>query len=248
MSSEKSDAIVIRQADFSESSRVLTLFTRDFGKVSCLAKGVKRLKSAFEGSLDLLSECSVVFIHKQTGGLSLLTEAQLRQRFKPSPKSLIHLYGGFYLAELLNSLTEENDPHPELFDAAVETLAVLSSEASPVAAIFHFELMALREIGQLPDFETCTICQSSIILGDQSRFWVSQSGLICSRCGVSEYEHIQIQSGAIAVIRKMIDGEGHTMNRLVISDHQKRDIRKLLNSVIAAILGKRPKTLKLLGF
>ena len=59
MSSEKSDAIVIRQADFSESSRVLTLFTRDFGKISCLAKGVKRLKTAFEGSLDLLSECSV---------------------------------------------------------------------------------------------------------------------------------------------------------------------------------------------
>ncbi len=247
MSSEKSDAIVIRQVDFSESSSVLTLFTRDFGKISSLAKGAKRLKSAFEGSLDLLSECQVVFIHKSSG-LDLLTEAQLISRFKPSPKSLTHLYGGFYIAELLNSLTEENDPHPELYDAAVEALAVLSSELPPYCAIFRFELLTLREIGQLPDFETCTICQSQIFLGDRSRFWVSESGLICSQCGHPEYERTEIQSGAIAVIRKLIEGDAATLDRLSISQEQRRDIRKLLTSVISAILGKRPKTTKLLGF
>ncbi|WP_417849883.1 DNA repair protein RecO [Thalassoglobus sp.] len=248
MSTEKTDAIVIRQADFSESSRVLTLFTRDFGKISCLAKGAKRLKSAFEGSLDLLSECRVVFIHKATSGLDLLTEAQLIKRFKPSPKSLVHLYGGYYIAELLNSLTEEGDPHDELYEAATAALAVLGSEASPDIAIFRFELMTLREIGQLPDFETCTICQSPIILGDSSRFWVSESGLICSRCGNSEYQHTEVQSGAIAVIRKLIESDPAMLSRLTISDQQRREIRKLLNSVVSAILGRRPKTLKLLGY
>ncbi|MDB4743149.1 DNA repair protein RecO [Planctomicrobium sp.] len=248
MSSEKSDAIVIRQADFSESSRVLTLFTRDFGKISCLAKGVKRLKTAFEGSLDLLSECRVVFIHKQSSGLDLLTEAQLIKRFKPSPKSLTHLYGGFYIAELLNALTEESDPHPELYQAAADALFILSSESPPDTAIFRFELIALREIGQLPDFETCTICQSEIILGDHSRFWVSESGLICSRCGHSEYQQTEIQSGAIAVIRKLLDGNVDTLNRLTLSDQQRRDIRKLLTSAISSILGRRPKTTKLLGW
>lgn len=248
MSSEKSDAIVIRQADFSESSRVLTLFTRDYGKISCLAKGVKRLKTAFEGSLDLLSECRVLFIHKQSSGLDILTEAQLIARFKPSPKSLTHLYGGFYIAELLNALTEENDPHPTLYQAAVDALAVLSSQSNPDKAIFRFELIALREIGQLPDFETCTICQSEIILGDQSRFWVSESGLICSRCGVSEYQHTEIQSGAIAVIRRLIDGNAQTLDRLTLSEQQRRDIRRLLTSTITAILGRKPKTTKLLGW
>lgn len=247
MSTEKSDAIVIRQVDFSESSRVLTIFTRDFGKISCLAKGAKRLKNAFEGSLDLLSECRVVFIHKLSG-LDLLTEAQLKRRFQPSPHSLTHLYGGYYIAELLNSLTEEGDPHPQLYEAAGTALAVLSSNDPPELALFRFELIALREIGQLPDFETCTICQSAIFPTDQSRFWVSASGLICSRCGHSEYEQSQIQSGAIAIIRKLIDGDETMLNRLSISPAQRRDIRKLLTSVISAILGRRPKTTKLLGF
>src|SRR5262249_7140061 len=85
MSSEKSAAIVIRQVDFSESSRVVTMFTREFGKVAVLAKGAKRLKGPFEAALDLLAVCDVVFIRKSTSGLDILTEARLQTRFRPKP-------------------------------------------------------------------------------------------------------------------------------------------------------------------
>ncbi|MEW4487045.1 DNA repair protein RecO [Thalassoglobus sp. JC818] len=248
MSTEKSEAIVIRQADFSESSRVVTLFTREFGKISCLAKGAKRLRNAFEGSLDLLSECRIVFIRKQTGGLDLLTEAQLVQRFQPASKSLLHLYGGYYIAELLNSLTEEHDPHTELYTSAAHALESLSSPQSPVTAIFRFELTILYEIGQLPDFRTCTICHSTISLDDQSRFWVSESGLICSRCGHSDYQQSAIESGTIAVILKLIESDIAKLDRLVISDRQSKEIRRILNAIIASILGRRPKTAALLKF
>src|SRR5579871_3943104 len=119
MSTEKSAAIVIRLVDFSESSRVVTLFTREFGKVAALAKGAKRLKGPFEAALDLLAECKVVFIRKSSSGLDLLTEAQLQKRFRPRPGHLGSVYGGYYVAELLDSLCEEYDPHPLLFDEAV---------------------------------------------------------------------------------------------------------------------------------
>lgn len=122
MATEKTDALVIRLADFSESSRVVTLFTRDFGKVAALAKGAKRLKSAFEAALDLLSNCHVVFIRKSSSGLDLLTEAQLLKRFRPGRGDLTSLYCGYYVAELLAGLTEEYDPHPDLFDLAAQTL------------------------------------------------------------------------------------------------------------------------------
>ena len=248
MSTEKSDALVIRQADFSESSRVLTLFTREFGKISCLAKGAKRLKNAFEGAIDLLAECRVVFIHKQSSGLDLLTEAQLIRRFQPAGSSLIHLYGGYYIAELLNSLTEEADPHPELYSSAISALNFLSRPSLPYASIFRFELSLLDEIGQLPDFETCTICQSRISSDEQSRFWVSESGLICPRCGNSEYEESSIQPGSIAVIRKLISCNDQAVERILISDQQRREIRRLLTALLTSILGRRPKTVKLLGF
>ena len=247
MSTEKSDALVIRQADFSESSRVVTFFTRDFGKISCLAKGAKRQRNAFDGALDLLAECRVVFIHKQSTGLDLLTEAQLLNRFHPIPTSLPHLYAGYYVAELLAGLTEDRDPHPMLYDAATRTLSLLSHPISPHVALFQFELKLLQETGHLPDFDTCTICQSPISLGEPSRFWVSQTGLICSQCGHSEYEHTTIQSGAIAVIRKLLDGDDQAVGRLMISERQRKDIRRILTAVISSLLGRIPKTLKLLG-
>ena len=112
MSAEKTDALVIRLADFSESSKVVTLFTREFGKVAALAKGAKRLKSSFEAALDLLAECRVVFLRKSSSGLDILTEAQLLTRFRPAGRDLKALYSGYYVAELLDGLTEPYDPHP----------------------------------------------------------------------------------------------------------------------------------------
>ena len=85
---EKTEAIVIRQADFSESSRVVTFFTRRFGKMSAVAKGAKRLKGPFDAALDLLTHCRIVFIRKSSSSLDILTEAQVIQRFRPESKDL----------------------------------------------------------------------------------------------------------------------------------------------------------------
>ena len=122
MSTEKTNALVIRQADWSESSRVITWFTRDFGKLATIAKGAKRLKGPFEAALDLLAQCEVVILRKSSGGLDILTEAKLLKRFAPPGDSLVNLYGGYYVAELLDGLCEEEEPHPRLFDAAVATV------------------------------------------------------------------------------------------------------------------------------
>ena len=125
MSTEKTDAVVIRQADFSESSRVVTFFTRDWGKVSMVAKGGRRLKGPFEAALDLLTVSRIVFIRKLSNSLDILTEAQLVSRFRPNGRDLLSLYGGYYLAELLAGLIEEYDPHPVLLTKSLELSAIL---------------------------------------------------------------------------------------------------------------------------
>jgi DNA repair protein RecO (recombination protein O) len=103
--SEKSLALVIRTADWSETSRIATMWTRDFGKVRVLAKGGRRLKSNFEIALDLLTVCSMVFLRKSSGGLDLLTEAQVVERFPHLRSDLRALYAGYYIAELLSDWT-----------------------------------------------------------------------------------------------------------------------------------------------
>ena len=83
MSAEKAEGLILRVTDFSETSRIVVLFTREFGKISALAKGGRRLKGPFESALDLLATCQIVFLRKNTSGLDLLTEAKLVTRFRP---------------------------------------------------------------------------------------------------------------------------------------------------------------------
>src|SRR3954447_18350436 len=122
MAAEKALALVVRGTDWSETSRIATLFTREFGKVRALAKGGRRLKSNFDSAFDLLSVCRVVFLRKAHSGLDLLTEAQLAERFPVLRQDLSALYAGYYVAELLPDRTQDSAPPPPLFDAAVETL------------------------------------------------------------------------------------------------------------------------------
>ena len=92
MSAEKSLAIVLRTIEFSETSVVATLFTEKFGKISALAKGARRPKGPFESALDLLAVVRIVFLHKSSGALDLLTEAKLERRFRAAARDLSRLY------------------------------------------------------------------------------------------------------------------------------------------------------------
>src|SRR5215470_16919922 len=131
MAAERALAIVVRGTDWSETSRIATLFTREFGKIRALAKGGRRLKSNFDVAFDLLTLCHVVFLRKASGGLDLLTEARMEERFPAVRQNLGALYAGYYVAELLSDGTQDYDPHPELFDAAVETLRGLATLRGP---------------------------------------------------------------------------------------------------------------------
>src|SRR5438046_1376391 len=131
MATEKAQALVLRTTDWSESSRIATLWTREFGKVRVLAKGGRRIKSNFESALDLLTHCSIVFLRKSSGSLDLLTEAQVVRRFPRLRTDLTALYAAYYVAELLADWTEEYDPHPVLFDEAVATLEMLGAPQGP---------------------------------------------------------------------------------------------------------------------
>lgn len=248
MSTEKTDAIVIRLADFSESSRVVTLFTRDFGKISALAKGAKRLKSAFEAALDLLSNCHIVFIRKSSSGLDLLTEAQLLKRFRPGRGDLTSLYCGYYVAELLAGLTEEYDSHPDLFDLAAGTLDRFSSSEDPRLSLLHFELHLLREIGQLPEYDHCAVCNSPIRLGRPVRFWVSQGGLICSECGRPEFEHTNVQAGTVALLHRLVEDRQASLERITITPEQRRELRRVVTAAVSHLLERRPRMLRHISF
>lgn len=245
---EKTEALVIRLADWSESSKVVTLFSRDFGKIAAVAKGAKRLKSAFEAALDLLTNCNIVFIQKSGEGLDILTEAKLQKRFTGKLGVLESLYSGYYLAELLDSLTELNDPHPELYAEALLSLDRFAGAIPLELAVLRWELVILQEIGQLPVLDGCAECGRPIAPDVWFDFSVGQGGLICPTCH-PEADHARpLQPGTLAIINQVLNGQEAAWQRLAVSPVQLRELRRVMTPTICQVLGKRPKMFGYLKF
>ena len=248
MALEKADAIVIRLAEFSESSRVVTFFSREFGKFPALAKGAKRLKGPFDAAIDLLSRCRVVFIRKSSDSLDLLTEARLVSRFQPVRTNLNSLYGGYYVADLLSGMTEEYDVSPEIFDLATETLTKLTlDDTDTLSAVVQFEVGLLRYSGLLGSLSECVVCGEPVTASGRSAHWVTQEGgLLCSECRRPDFHGKSISAGSIAVLRKIASDDRHLLDRLRLTKQQIAECHQFAVSVIISVLGHQPATLRYL--
>jgi DNA repair protein RecO (recombination protein O) len=247
MSSEKAAAIVVRTVDFSESSLVVTLFTREHGKIGALAKGGRRLKGPFESALDLLALCRIVFLHKTSDALDLLTEAKLLRRFRPAGKNLLSLYAGYYLAELLDDLTEANDPHPKLFDLADETLAALSAGEPVARRTIRFELGMLHLLGQMPSVDDCAECGTHVPATGRIAFGLIDGGVLCPACRAGKTQIVSVNAGVLRTMSQLADPKSNAWQRLEIDPRTMGELRGVLNRYLIHLLGKKPRMHDYLG-
>lgn len=241
MPSEKASALVLRTVDFSETSLVVSLFTREFGKIGALAKGARRIKNPFESALDVLTLCRIVFLHKSSEALDLVTEAKLLRRFRPTGRNLAGLYAGYYVAELLGDLTDDNDPHPELFDLADETLAALAAGDVVHRQLARFELGALRFLGHMPALDQCAECGTKINLTGRITFGGIHGGTLCRECRQGKSNIVSVNAGVLRTMAQLADLEAQAWRRMEIDGRMLGELRGVLNHYIANLLGRKPR-------
>lgn len=253
LSLEKTESLVLRTVDWSETSRISTLWTKNFGKVRALAKGGRRLKSSFENALDLLTHCNIVLLRKTSGSLDLLTEAQVLNAFLGLRKDLNALHASYYLAELLSDWTEDYDPNPVIFEQALLALTTWSElgngkdyvnqderQGRIAAVLFRFEFILLLELGFRPELKMCTGC-SEAVKEFQYVFSPAGGGVKCRTCSLADRTSFKISSESLQVL---ISLEGVSMENLKIIPLQiRKELRKIFGRYITYLMGRRPKLL-----
>lgn len=246
MPAEQAIALVVRGTDWSETSRITTLFSREFGKVRGLAKGGRRLNSTFDVAFDLLNVVRIVFLRKASSGLDLLTEARIEERFPVLRQRLPALYAGYYIAELLADGTQDYDPHPALFDSAVAILRGLSDPAAdPKVLAAAFELAWLRELGYSPRLDACAGCGAPLPVGaERLTFSPAAGGLVCSACAPSVADRRGLSVGALAALRELSVGlDAGSMATPLLSTAIGGEVRQVLGQTVSFVLGRRPRLL-----
>jgi len=247
MPSEKATAIVLRVVEFSETSLVVTLFTREFGKLGALAKGGRRPKGPFESALDLLALCRIVFLRKSSDALDLLTEAKLLRRFRPAGRDLSSLYAAYYVAELLSELTDEYDPHPELFDLADETLAALAAGEAVPRRVARFELGALRLLGHMPLLEACVDCGKPLAASGRVAFGQIDGGVLCNRCRGGKKQVASISTAALRTMAQLAAPDPQAWQAVELEPRTLGELRGVLNHYLVNLLGRKPRMQPYLG-
>jgi DNA repair protein RecO (recombination protein O) len=157
-------AYVLHRYDWSESSLILDLFTRDLGRVAVAAKGAKRPYSQLRPVLLPFQRLNVSF--GKTAADEAAEVQTLRQAEWSGGQPMLSgaaLFSGFYLNELLMKLLARHDPHPLLFDAYAGTLPMLAAGGdAEQAALRAFELVLLRELGLLPELTAVTLTAADL--------------------------------------------------------------------------------------
>ncbi len=200
-------AVCLRVSPFSETSQIVTLFTREHGRLRLIAKGARRHtksgKSKFDGGLDLLDGGDAVFSFAPERELAILIEWRLRDRHQPLREALRPLYLGLFAAELVERLLEEQDPNPKLFDQLQRLLVRLSEPKAREAVSLAFCLNLLRQVGVLPDFSRCEGAPSP----QQSRhlgFSPGLSRLVCDDRLVETPDAVPLPHAALGAMTSLL--------------------------------------------
>ena len=249
----KDTAICIRATDYSETSQILTFFTRDTGKISAIAKGSKRPKSPFGDPFEIFSYGKIVFADSNKEKLSTLTEFEpsgTGAGFSSLSANLFRLNCCLFAAELLNKLTHDYDPHPQLFDNFLQFLnnaSEGSKNLDMLVLLILFQLSLLKETGLQPVLNHCVNCKTQLTSNNtryasrdtryDTFFSSSVNGLICRDCEAAFPDKIRLSPNTAGCLSnlKLLNGA---------KDKTLKEIEKLLTLHLTEILGHKPKMAK----
>lgn len=239
----KDVAICIRAIDYSETSQIVTFFTKATGKIDAIAKGSKRPKSAFDGPIEIFSYGRIVFSGSNKEKLATLTEFEQQPTFSNLRNNLFALNCCLFGAELLNNMTDDYDPHTELFDGFMQFLQNTGSakdKSEMLALLILFQLSLLKEVGLRPVLDNCVNCKTRYerrATSDGFYFSSSANGLICRDCEANFEDKMSLSKNAavcLANLKLLAESDDRTLN----------EVEKVLTYHFTGLLGHRPKMAK----
>jgi len=190
----KTEAIVLSKMDFSDTSIITNLFTKDFGKFSLIIKGGRNPKNRIGPLIDIPNYLNIVFYKKENRELQLLSSADSINHFPGIKNDYYKIIYAFAIVEIIKKLIPDNELHNKLFNGVVRILTLLNSSDEAVEILFsRFFLFFLEEIGFQVQLNECSICGKNQ-LHQQSLGFNFNSGIICESCKIDSQNSYQINA------------------------------------------------------
>jgi DNA repair protein RecO (recombination protein O) len=248
------DAFVLRRMQYGETDNILTLYSREQGRFSAIAKGARKAISRLSGATEVLTLTRFGLASGKS--LEIVTQVEVLSSFSQLRRDLVRLAHGLYLADLLDHSVEDHMPNPELFQLLFLGLSLLQSQAAPELTTRWFEAQLLRDLGYAPHLDSCLICHASLPgrFAETERFALSAhlGGMLCPRHAQPKTndDHSGFSYTALTLLQTLASQEyslGDRIPTLAVPDtNSLQELRLALRRVLRYRLERDLKSLEFL--
>lgn len=238
MSIIKSEAIIIKQFDIGESDKIITSYTKDYGKIRAVAKGVRKSRSSMSGIVLPFNYNYVTFY--QGRSLDKINQVQNIFSFVKLREDLIKMAYASFMAEFIEKVGMENDPNPALFSLLLsnfhQLLVTDNDELKYIELVYKIRLLTI--LGLKPEIDTCISCNKDLRYYKKNIFDIKLGGLICQPCYViqkkpmSPLQKFVLLGEAVTILKKILNSGLEPLKNLKIPDNSFQQLDNLANKFI----------------
>jgi DNA repair protein RecO (recombination protein O) len=224
-----------------EYDELFNFYTKDFGRIEVLAKGIKKMKSKLRGSVDLFYLSEIEFIQGKT--YKTLTDALLVEKFKNIKKSLFKLKLVFAISELLDELLIAQEKDERIWKLLIQTLYNLNSpEIKPsLIRIFYYYFFwnLVSILGYKPELYFCSFCKKRIKPG-KIYFSPAEGGLVCQNCFKKDESAIEVKANTIKILRILTEKNLLFLKKIRFEGEDFDELEKITKIFLSSLV-KREK-------
>jgi DNA repair protein RecO (recombination protein O) len=228
------EALVLSCVDYGDADRIVTLFTRERGRLSAFAAGARKSKRRFSGALEAGTHLKARLAERR-GETFRLDGVDIVQSFHRLRDDLPRIARLLYCLELIRELTRDHEPHVALFDGLRDYLSKLDAKEAGPTSLLLFELDALAQAGFMPSFTPCALCGQPT--GERPRFDPEHGGVVCFACAPRVPRGFPVSPEVVEALARLQAGA-----RTPMQPDLRARARQLLNVFIAHHLGRKLKS------
>ena len=236
----KTEAIVLKTFDFRETSRIATFFSRDFGKVKGVLKGIRKDSRKFGSSLAKFSVNDIVYYQYRNSEIHLVSHCDMKEYFFALRQDLKKMTAASYVLELVDAIMPVEEPNDAVYELMLDFYKGLQTVSDVSKLIYIFQIKALLYSGFRPHLDSCVQCQNPV--ARRARFSLKLGGLVCAHCQPKMHESTPISPGAIATLLHVEKSLWPQCLRLGMTTPIKRELKFILNNFLVYHLERQLKS------
>lgn len=233
----KWEGIVLKTRDYGESNKIVTIMTKDVGKITAMARGAKKPRSRLAAITQPFMHG--IFIVQRTSGMGTLQQGELLNSMRHIQTDIIRAAYASYIVEMVDRLIEEGNREPFVFEVLYQALNAIEEEYDPEAIALFVDWKLLPYAGVQPILHQCASCGA---VEGEFAFSFSQGGFLCHRCYHVDPYIIRLNPTQLKLIRMFATVPIESIGKLELKRETKQFIKKIVTTMYEEHTGMRLKS------